>query len=260
MQDRTKQKATNGKRMGAATKISANKNPWSDADVEAHWDAVAHRYVDENNRVKSTHDQRFLFSIPQLDLYCGARVLNISSRDAEAAVYIHKLEPSVEVINAEISQNLINVAASLHPELQQVKLETYSHLPFEDERFDRILSLETLEHVSEPVAFLKELHRVSIPDAAMVLSCPPSTSEIPYRIYTALFGGHGEGPHRFPPSRKVKAWLAESGWKLILHKGTVLIPVGPQWLKKAGEAFIEKFQGTFIAEFGIRQFYVCQKY
>ena len=94
----------------------------------------------------------------------------------------------------------------------------------------------------------------------MVLSCPPATSELPYRIYTALFGGHGEGPHRFPPSREVKQWLKETGWDLILHKGTVLLPVGPRWMKNMGETLIGRMQGTFVAELGIRQFYVCKKY
>ncbi|MBK7175458.1 MAG: class I SAM-dependent methyltransferase [Bacteroidales bacterium] len=235
------------------------QNPWTDADVEAHWDAVAHLYVKENDKVKDTHDQRFLFSLPQLDLYCSARVLNISSRDGEAASYINKFEPSVEVTNAEISQKLMDVATSLNPDISQVKINSYSTLPFANESFDRVLCLETLEHVENPVLFLEELHRVSIPDAKMVLSCPPATSEIPYRIYTALFGGHGEGPHRFPSSKEVKKWLKLTGWELTLHKGTVLLPVGPKWAKKAGESIIEKFQGTFIAELGIRQFYVCKK-
>ena len=237
-----------------------NSLPWTDADVESHWDRVAHRYVAENNKVKQTHDQRFSFSIPQLDLYCNARVLNISSRDGEASALINQAEPSVQVINAEISANLMKVAASLNPDINQVKISNYSHLPFEDEQFDRILTLETLEHVSDPLAFLKELHRVSIPDARMVLSCPPATSEIPYRIYTALFGGHGEGPHKFPSASTVKKWLKETGWQLILHKGTVLLPVGPAWMKSLGEKVLERFQGSIIAELGIRQFYVCKKY
>ncbi len=53
--------------------------------------------------------------------------------------------------------------------------------------------------------------------------------------------------------------LAETKWKLLVHKGTVLIPVGPAWLQKLGEKFIGRMQGTFIAELGIRQFYVCEK-
>jgi 2-polyprenyl-3-methyl-5-hydroxy-6-metoxy-1,4-benzoquinol methylase len=187
-------------------------------------------------------------------------VLNISSRDGEASSMINKSEPSVEVMNAEISQNLMDVAAALNPSINQVKISTYSSLPFENEQFDRILTLETLEHAADPVAFLQELHRVSIPDARMVLSCPPATSEIPYQIYTALFGGHGEGPHSFPSSKKVKKWLESTGWKLILHKGTVLIPVGPGWLKNFGEKLLDHTQGTIIAELGIRQFYVCEKY
>ena len=78
-------------------------------------------------------------------------------------------------------------------------------------------------------------------------------------MFTWLFGGHGEGPHRFPPSREVKQKLADTGWKLILHRGTVLLPVGPVWLQESGEWIIRKMQKTFISELGIRQFYVCEK-
>jgi SAM-dependent methyltransferase len=189
----------------------------------------------------------------------GMKILNITSRDAEAAGYISRTVTDVTVINAEISQGLMKVAEKLRPSVTQVKLENYSSLPFKNGEFNRVLSLETLEHVAEPLKFLQELHRVSAGDARLVLSCPPATSELPYRVYTALFGGHGEGPHRFLPSREVKWMLAETHWKLLLHKGTVLIPVGPGWLQKSGEKIIGRMQGTFVAELGIRQFYVCEK-
>lgn len=235
------------------------KNKWTDHEVEAHWDKVADIYVRENDRVKGAHDQRFLESIRYLRLHAGHNVLNITSRDGEAADYILKLGPGCYVMNAEISSGLIRVAQALRPGLVQVKLDSYSELPFPDHYFDRVLSLETLEHVSEPVRFLEELHRVSTGDAILVLSCPPATSEIPYRVYTALFGGHGEGPHRFPSSREVKEMLKQTGWRLNLHKGTLLVPVGPAWLRNAGEKLIDKAQGTFLAELGIRQFYCCEK-
>ena len=235
-------------------------NPWSDKEVEAHWDKVAHIYVQENNRVKDTHDQRFRETIDHLQLPPEAEVLNITSRDAEAADYVMQANPAANVVNAEISAGLMGVAKSLRPEINQIKLSSYSVLPFYDEQFDRIICLETLEHVAQPIQFLRELHRVSTPDARMVLSCPPASSEFAYRVYTALFGGHGEGPHRFLHSREVKAMFEHTGWKLLLHKGTVLLPVGPRVVKNAAERFIEKMQGTFIAELGIRQFYVCEKY
>jgi len=124
-------------------------NPWTDREVEAHWDNVADIYVRENERVKGTHDQRFRESNLWLDLKPGMKVLNITSRDAEADYYIHKEFPECGVINAEISEGLMEVAAKLRPGIVQVKLESYSSLPFKDREFQRILSLETLEHVAE---------------------------------------------------------------------------------------------------------------
>ncbi len=236
------------------------KNKWTDRDVEHHWDSVADIYVKENNKVKAAHDQRFKESINHLRLQENCTVLNVSSRDCEANDYIIAAEPSARVTNAEISSGLMEVAAGIRPDAYQVKLASYSNLPFRDGEFDRILSLETLEHVADPIGFLKELHRVSIKDAIMVLSCPPATSELPYRIFTFLFGGHGEGPHRFPSSGKVKTMLEITGWNLQFHKGTVLLPVGPVKLQQFAEKFIAKCQGTFISELGIRQFYVCTKY
>ncbi len=235
------------------------KHRWTDSQVEAHWDRVASIYVRENNRVKKTHDQRFRESVRYLKLQPGMKVINITSRDAEADDYLKNEQPELTVVNAEISAGLMKVAKSLRPGIDQVKISNYSNLPFQNAEFDRVLSLETLEHVAEPYQFLRELHRVSKEEAVMVLSCPPATSEWPYRIYTALFGGHGEGPHRFPSSREVKQMLKDTGWKLILHKGTLLVPVGPGWLLDRGEKIIDRFQGTWIAEIGIRQFYCCEK-
>jgi ubiquinone/menaquinone biosynthesis C-methylase UbiE len=234
-------------------------NQWTDAEVEAHWDRVAPIYVRENERVKKTHDQRFRESIRHLALTNGMKVLNVTSRDAGADDYIRQSCPGCEVVHAEISAGLMEVAKRLRPAIRQVKLASYSVLPFPDAAFDRVLSLETLEHAADPLAFLKELHRVSTSNAVLVLSCPPATSEWPYRFYTRFFGGHGEGPHRFPASREVKEMFRETGWKLTWHKGTILVPVGPAWLQNFGERIIERSQKTFISELGIRQFYCCEK-
>ncbi len=236
------------------------KNKWKDSDVEDHWDKVANIYIRENNRIKQAHEQRFIESIKWLGINNNSKVLNISSRDCKATEYILREDPGARVINAEISQGLIDVSKKTMPHAKQVKINTYSDLPFKDKSFNKILTLETIEHVENPVCFLEELYRVSTEDVRMVLSCPPRTSEIPYRIYTILFGGHGEGPHRFLRSKKVKEILDNTEWKLLKHYGTLLIPIGPDWLTRYGEKIIDKYQNTFISEFGIRQFYICEKY
>ncbi|MBN1951989.1 MAG: methyltransferase domain-containing protein [Bacteroidales bacterium] len=239
--------------------ILDRKNPWSDQDVEAHWDRVSDSYIRENNKVRQAHDQRFIEMLKHLSPESNSTILNITSRDCEAAEYILSREPSVRVINAEISQGLMNEARRVRPYVEQVKVQTYSELPFEREQFSRIVCLETLEHVASPVDFLWELHRISSPEARMVLSCPPRTSEPAYRVFTFFFGGHGEGPHRFLSSREVKTLLKHTGWNVLHHYGTLLIPVGPVFIQKFGEWIIRKLQRTCISELGIRQFYVCEK-
>ena len=235
------------------------RHKWSDRDVEAHWDSVTHKYVSENDKVKHAHDQRFKESVLHLNLQSGHSVLNISSRDAEADDYIRRAEPEAEVVNLEISAGLMKEALRLRPHIQQKKISSYSILPFEDGYFDRVLTLETLEHVAEPIKFLLELHRVSKPGSRMVLSCPPSAAELPYQVYTFLFGGHGEGPHRFPHPKEVKQMLKITNWKLLDHYGSVLIPVGPAAFQDWGEYLIKKYKGKWVANMGIRQFYICER-
>jgi 2-polyprenyl-3-methyl-5-hydroxy-6-metoxy-1,4-benzoquinol methylase len=237
-----------------------HRQKWTDKEVESHWDRVSSIYISENNKVKGAHDQRFRETIKHLQPASGLKILNVTSRDCEADDYIKREMPDAQVINAEISAGLMQEAKKVRPHVRQVKLETYSKLPFADGEFQRVVSLETLEHVADPIQFLTELHRVSTPEARLVLSCPPATSEIPYRVFTALFGGHGEGPHRFPPSKEVKVMFEKTGWKLLHHRGTVLFPVGPKSLQDFGEKIISRFHKTFISELGIRQFYVCEKY
>jgi len=233
-------------------------NPWTDEDVERHWDSCADVYVSANESVGDAHRQRFVRSVEWLQPEAGQRILNISSRDCAAQDHIAAVCPEAEVIHAEISQGLIDVATELRPEARQLKLENYSRLPFDSSSFQRILTLETLEHVESPVSFLRELRRVAAGGARMVLSCPPASSELPYRVYTRLFGGHGEGPHRFLGSAEVKKLLATAGWKLLNHEGTLLLPVGPRLMRTFAEGIIARFQGTLISELGIRQFYVCE--
>jgi hypothetical protein len=74
-----------------------------------------------------------------------------------------------------------------------------------------------------------------------------------------LANDHGEGPHKFLPSKTVKRLLKEANLNLVSHKGTLLVPVGPVFLQKMGEKVINALQSTFVSEFGIRQFYVACK-
>ena len=114
------------------------RNTWNDSDVEAHWDRVASIYIEENDKLKDTHDQRFVESIEYLQLKSGQKIINITSRDCEANDYVIRKEENVEVINTEISSGLMSEAQQRRPYIKQLKIDSYSKLPFEDASFDAV--------------------------------------------------------------------------------------------------------------------------
>jgi SAM-dependent methyltransferase len=65
-------------------------------------------------------------------------------------------------------------------------------IPVEDNRFDRIVFNQVLEHLPEPITVLKELHRVLKPGGLMICSAPLyyEEHEQPYDFYRYTQFGH----------------------------------------------------------------------
>lgn len=95
------------------------------------------------------HHQRIL------DIGCGAGILT------------SWLAASNQVIGLDISNQMLRLAAkkSLTPVLGDA-----FHLPFQKNTFDTVLSMEMIQHVSDPFPFLEELLRVSSPGAVVMIS------------------------------------------------------------------------------------------
>jgi ubiquinone/menaquinone biosynthesis C-methylase UbiE len=233
-------------------------NSFNIKGVRDFWDSVADKYESSHLKIENTHFQRFKEAIKYLDMKPQNRVLNVWSRTGEAIPYLKEKCPAIELHNLEVSPEFIAIARRKFPE-ENIRQTDLLVLDFPNDFFDFALSLETLEHAPEPGRFLKEIHRVLKKGGTLVMSLPPATAELPHRIYDLLANDHGEGPHKFLPSKTVKRLLKEVDFKLISHKGTLLVPVGPVFLQKMGEKVINAFQNTFISEFGIRQFYIACK-
>lgn len=234
------------------------KNKFTIGQVADFWDGVADVYDGINLKIGSVHHQRFTEAIKYLNIKLDGRLLNIWSRTGNAFSYLIKKFPGIKVYNLEVSSKMIEIAKKKFPNHEFLKTDL-ENLDFADSFFDSILSLETLEHTPDPEGFLKELFRVLKPGGVLAMSLPPRTAEIPLRIYDLFFTNHGEGPHRFLSSREVKRYLERAGFELVLHKGTLLIPVGPKCLQRFGERIMNLCQKTPIRELGIRQFYICEK-
>jgi coenzyme F420 hydrogenase subunit beta len=234
------------------------KNRFTIEEVRAFWDSVADEYVHDGRTMAETHFQRFERAFAHFRPNRRMRALNIWSRNGEAIDYFRCRAPDIELVNAEVSPRLIEKARARHPAEAFVNTDLGS-LPFADNEFDFVLSLETLEHAPDPLGFLRELARVLRPGGRLVLSCPPATAELPLWLYERFLPNHGEGPHRFLSSREVKRLLQAAGLELKRHESTLFIPAGPHLLRRV-EPLVERIAAnTPLAELGIRQFFVCER-
>lgn len=104
----------------------------------------------------------------------GKRVLDIACGEGYGsrlmanwgAVAVEGVDISEEaIIHAKASFGGDNINFTQHP------AETVDAL-FEPASFDMVVSLETIEHVEDPVAFLTAIKRLLKPDGLIVVSCP----------------------------------------------------------------------------------------
>jgi SAM-dependent methyltransferase len=256
---REKPKSTRG-----ATPRPANARPdtelgFTSAEVEAFWSRIAvEHYLRANLQLRGTHVQRFDISIPRLRIPADGRLLNVWARQGEAVPYIRARFPGIDLENAEASVTMISQAREAFPSEKFRQTDLLS-LDFPDDHFDGVLSLETLEHSPSPQRFLREMFRVLKPGGQLVLTCPAAAIEFHLWVADRFFDNHGEGPHRFPSTRRVKKMLKRAGFTLIHHRATLFIPEELPVIRGLNPLLERCFQWFPASELGIRQLYEARK-
>lgn len=149
-----------------------------------------------------------------LDVGCGPGTITVEFADRLAPGTVVGLDAAAEVIasaDAEFSR----------PNLEFVVGDAYA-LPFEDGTFDIVHTHQTLQHVADPVAVLRELRRVTRPggvvaardvDYAGVIWYPllPGLSDW-LALYELVHRSNGGEPDA---GRRLKAWAIEAGFEEI---------------------------------------------
>ncbi len=80
-----------------------------------------------------------------------------------------------------------------HPETFQyaplvcARVAPDGRLPYEDNSCDAVVSIEVIEHVEDPFAFLRELARIARPGAKVIVTTPNVLS-LPSRVRTLVWG------------------------------------------------------------------------
>ncbi|MCF7794985.1 class I SAM-dependent methyltransferase [Patescibacteria group bacterium] len=126
----------------------------SDILVNEHW--LRYKYIREHLTTEKV-----------LDIACGSGY----------GSYYLSLNNGLSVVGADVSADSVNKAKkSYQKDNLQFQVANALSLPFQDNSFDSVVSLETIEHfnISDQKLYLKELKRVLKPEGKLWLSTPNS--------------------------------------------------------------------------------------
>lgn len=133
------------------------------------------------------------------------------------------------VVGIDIAETILDTArraterAGVVPELLRANLE---RLPFDDSEFDLVVSVQVIEHLLDPSAGVRELHRVLRPGGTLLLSTDNRRSLItrtlnaPRWIVASLLRKRNSRvritfPHRSFTRRELTRLLREAGLEVV---------------------------------------------
>ncbi len=150
-----------------------------------------------------------------LDIGCGegSFILKVKKKFEET----HGIDISFEAV--ELSQRLGIVA-------KQVNLNN-EPIPYPDNYFDTVVTLDVIEHIFDPILFVDEIHRVLTPGGYAIISTP-NIRKI-QRIFSIIMGhfpgtsydpiGFDGGHLHYFTSKDLKQLLEEAGFSTIIIDG-----------------------------------------
>ena len=111
-----------------------------------------------------------------MQLIEGHRVLDIGCGMGDITELIAK-EKSAEVVGIDVNEDHVAIAKELNRSSGVTFLHgdlLTQHLA--DQSFDCVVMLEVIEHLLEPIAYVREIHRLLRPSGCLILSTPNATS------------------------------------------------------------------------------------
>ena len=141
------------------------------------------RFTPEGVReIRYEHVHRYVFA---RELVKGLRVLDAACGEGYGSALL--AGSAAEVTGVDLSSEAVNHAAERYqaPGLEFIESDCLS-LPFDDGRFDCVVSFETLEHLEDHDGLLREFRRVLSPTGFLLISTPDKA------VYTDKMGNENE--------------------------------------------------------------------
>jgi SAM-dependent methyltransferase len=131
------------------------------------------------------HLGRYIFACQYVD---GLNVLDLATGPGYGAEMLLDDGGARSVIGIDISQELIDYASSKHsrPGIEFL-VGNGLELGFEDNCFDSVVSLETIEHISDYIGFLDGVARVLRKDGTLIISTPNRSYDSRNKLHVSRF-------------------------------------------------------------------------
>lgn len=166
-------------------------------------------YADLRGSSELSRYERFIPALP-----AGARVLDCASGTGPGADLLSSL--GFDVVGVDVDPDAVAFAGARYPGPVFVPASA-AELPFPDDHFDAVISVETIEHLPDPGAALGEFARVCKPAGPVCLTTPDEGAcDSPYHeielttgdLESALDRAFGQGAWAGEPVVGAGGWHA----------------------------------------------------
>jgi SAM-dependent methyltransferase len=175
------------------------------------WHAVAADAPDAHR-----HGEYISWLLGILDAPSGARILDVACGRGEFLHYASK--HGLQVVGVDLSPVAIDAARARLGGDAELHLGSGEQLPFDDDSFEYVTCLGSLEHFTDPLQGAREIARVLRPDGTALVLVP----NLFFLGHVWLGLRHGtqpsEGNQQFS-----EMFLTSEGWRDLLERGGLRI-------------------------------------
>jgi ubiquinone/menaquinone biosynthesis C-methylase UbiE len=202
-------------------KILARKQKKA-ADVEQHYKKISKQYYSKSNK----HCEARYRKIIAKNTANAKEVLELGCGNAFLARHVKGRYTGVD-----ISSGMLNKNKNLKKKDRLLCCDA-AKLPFPDNTFDVVFSVNLLEHTPKPAAVIKEAQRVLKKGGRMIMITPNGNIGWALEIAEKLRLKIPEGPHRFLKRKELKRIVRKNRFRTRLFKEIMVCPFGPRGFSK----------------------------